>query len=236
MSFLFVVATPIGNLDDMSNRALNTLKEVDLILSEDTRETSKILKKYSIEKPQISYRDQNHVKVIGHIKDYLDQGKNVAIVSDSGTPTISDPGFKLIREIRRAGIQITPIPGPSAIIAALSVSGLPTDNFAFLGFLPKKTTQRRELLVKFGSLPATLVLYESPYRVTKLLEEISECLGNRIICVAKDLTKKFEKVVTAPIVEFLLPENLPTPKGEYTVLVAKEDFIWTKPDQLLQKF
>jgi 16S rRNA (cytidine1402-2'-O)-methyltransferase len=226
MACLFVVATPIGNMEDISIRAINTLKQVDKILSEDTRETQKILSQYEISASQISYRDQNHDKVITRIKDLLDQGKNIALVSDNGTPAISDPGFKLIRDLRLVGITISAIPGPSAVITALSVSGLPTDNFSFLGFLPKKSAQIAKILLEFGNLPTTLVIYESPYRVRKLLEEIHKNLGNRVVCVAKDLTKKFESVETALLEHFLQSENAPKEKGEYVVLVAKEGFIY----------
>lgn len=213
-------------MDDISIRAINTLKNVDLILSEDTRETQKILLQHQIEKPQISYRDQNHNKVIEHIKFLLEQEKDIALVSDNGTPTISDPGFKLIRAIRQANISISAVPGPSAVTAALSISGLPTDNFSFLGFLPKKSSQIAKILLEFGSLPTTLVIYESPFRIRKLLEEIHKNLGNRVVCVAKDLTKKFEFVETAPVEHFLEKGNEPKEKGEYVILVAKEDFNW----------
>ncbi|HOM78330.1 16S rRNA (cytidine(1402)-2'-O)-methyltransferase [Patescibacteria group bacterium] len=228
MACLFVISTPIGNMEDISIRAINTLKNVDLILSEDTRETQKILSQHQIEVPQISYRDQNHSRVIDHIKSLLEQDKSVALVSDSGTPTISDPGFKLIRDIKLAGIPISSIPGPSAVITALSVSGLPTDNFTFLGFLPKKSSQMAKILLEFGGLATTLIMYESPFRVRKLLEEIHKNLGNRVVCVAKDLTKKFESVETAPIEHFLKPENALKEKGEYVVLVAKSDYSWQK--------
>ncbi|HDQ88736.1 MAG TPA: 16S rRNA (cytidine(1402)-2'-O)-methyltransferase [candidate division WWE3 bacterium] len=224
MACLFVISTPIGNMEDISMRAVNTLKSVNLILSEDTRETQKILSQHQIETPQISYRDQNHDKVISHIKTLLEQDKDIVLVSDNGTPTISDPGFKLIRDIKLAGIPVSPIPGPSAVTAALSVSGLPTDNFTFLGFLPKKSSQIAKILLEFGNLPTTLVIYESPFRIRKLLEEIHKNLGNRVVCVAKDLTKKFESVETAPLEQFLTSENAPKEKGEYVVLVAKKDF------------
>src|SRR3990167_6450804 len=152
---LFIIAGPIGNLEDITLRALNTLKSVDYVLSEDTRETDKILSKFDIKIPQISYRDQIHFKIFPKIAEMLEQGKNIGLMSDSGTPLISDPGYKLVSELRNRGYEIISIPGPSAIIAALSVSGLPTDKFIFLGFLPKKEHQRKQMLQKYVALDAT---------------------------------------------------------------------------------
>ncbi len=224
MGKLFVVSTPIGNLEDITLRALSTLNDVDLILSEDTRETDKIFRKFDIKTPQISYRDQNHDRVITKIKLSLDEGSNLALVSDSGTPAISDPGFRLVKDLVDSGYKVESIPGPSAIIAALSVSGLPTDKFCFLGFLPKSEKQREELLVTYGSLDATLVLYESPFRVKKLLTQLYHVLGNRKVCLAKDLTKLYEDITTQNLAYF--SENLDkiVEKGEYVVLIAKKDY------------
>ncbi|MFA6982159.1 MAG: 16S rRNA (cytidine(1402)-2'-O)-methyltransferase [Patescibacteria group bacterium] len=224
MSTLYVVATPIGNLSDMTFRAVEILSCVDLILSEDTRETDKILKHYNIQKPQISYRDQNHERVLPRIYETLDSGKEVALVSDSGTPTISDPGFKLVSSVIDKGYKVLPIPGPSAIVSALSISGLPTDKFTFLGFLPRGANQIKELLETYGKLEATLVVYESPYRVKTLLHTIYDVLGNRKVCLAKDMTKMFEDIRTADIEEILRTEDQIVEKGEYVVLIAKEGF------------
>ncbi len=221
---LYVISTPIGNMGDLTFRAVDVLKNVDLILSEDTRETEKILRKHDITKSQISYRDENHNKIIDHVKEFLAKQGDVGIVSNSGTPTISDPGFKLVREVKALGIDVVPVPGPSAIIAALSVSGLPTDNFTFLGFLPKSSTQRKRILKEFGDLPSTLVIYESPYRIKKLIFEVKETLGNRTACLAKDLTKKFERIITAPVEQIIDKEKLDSAKGEYVLLIAKEGF------------
>lgn len=221
---LHIVATPIGNLEDTTFRAIRVLKEVDIILSEDTRETSKILKRYGIETPQISYRDQNHTRVFGKILDLLKGGKNLALVSDSGTPLISDPGFKLVRGLREEGVEITPVPGPSAAVAALSASGLPTDKFLFLGFLPKSGGPRKTLLKKHIDLEATLVIYESPYRVKKLLGEVQETFGNRKVCVAKDVTKAYEKLVFGEIDGIIASyDSLFSQKGEFVVLVGKKN-------------
>jgi 16S rRNA (cytidine1402-2'-O)-methyltransferase len=219
---LFVVSGPIGNMKDITYRAIDVLNQVDLILSEDTRETAKILTQHNISKPQISYRDQNHDQVYSHILSVLQSGSSVALLSDSGTPVISDPGFKLVRELKKAGITVVPIPGANAAVSALSVSGLPSDKFIFLGFLPKKDNQRKDALKTYGVLDATLVIYESPYRVKKLLEEVRESLGDRVVCLAKDLTKVFESVRTAPVSELLSSDI--SEKGEYVVLIAKEDF------------
>jgi 16S rRNA (cytidine1402-2'-O)-methyltransferase len=225
---LYIVATPIGNLNDITFRGIDALKEVDLILSEDTRETQKLLKKFDIKTPQISYREENHDKVIDRILSDLEAGKDLALVSDSGTPAISDPGFRLIRKLYDKAPnnhpEIIPVPGPSAVTTALSVSGLPTDNFVFLGFLPRKTSQRSKILVKYGDLKATLIIYESPYRVKKLLKEIYENLGNREVCLAKDLTKMYEKVETKPVQDFLEVQDQIKEKGEYVVLVGKEGY------------
>jgi 16S rRNA (cytidine1402-2'-O)-methyltransferase len=221
---LYIISTPIGNMSDITLRALETLKEVSLILSEDTRETSKVLQKFSITKPQVSYRDQNHFKMIGRILDVLDSGESVALVSDSGTPLISDPGFKLVEDVVKKDINVVSIPGPSAVIAALSVSGLPTDKFSFLGFLPKSTGQQSKILKSYGSLDSTLVIYESPNRIIKLLNQINENLGNRKVCVASELTKIYEKIVRGKVLDVIKIFEDNGTRGEYVVLVAKEDF------------
>lgn len=219
----YIVAGPIGNISDITYRAVEVLKSADLILSEDTRETDKVLKQYSIQTPQISYRDQNHDRVVGHILEALQSGKNIALVSDSGTPVISDPGFKLVRELRAKNVQILALPGPSAVNTAISISGLPTDKFTFLGFLPKGPNQRKELLQSYGALDSTLTIYESPYRVRRLLEEVQETLGNRFVFVAKDLTKMYEQTFWGPVQQ-ILEKNDIKEKGEYVILIAKQDF------------
>lgn len=221
---LYIVATPIGNMGDITLRALDTLKNVDLILSEDTRETSKLLQHYQIQNSQISYRDQNHQRVFQTILNNLEEGKNIALVSDSGTPLISDPGFKLVQDLIAKDIQIESIPGPSAVIGALSISGLPTDKFTFLGFLPKKPGQQEKLLKEYGSTESTLVIYESPFRVVKLLEMIQKTLGNRKVCVAKDLTKLYQSLIYGHINDILVNRTNIKPKGEYVILVAKENY------------
>jgi 16S rRNA (cytidine1402-2'-O)-methyltransferase len=221
---LYIISTPIGNMSDITLRALDVLKEVQLILSEDTRETSKILQKYGINKPQISYRDQNHKRVISGIIDVLEGGQSAALVSDSGTPLISDPGFKLVEDVIKKGIEVQSVPGPSAVISALVVSGLPTDKFSFVGFLPKSSGQIEKILKTYGALDSTLIIYESPNRLLKLLEKISTTLGNRQVCVAGEITKMHEKTIRGKVEDVArIIKNFP-PKGEYVVLVAKENY------------
>jgi 16S rRNA (cytidine1402-2'-O)-methyltransferase len=232
---LFVVATPIGNLSDITLRALKILKSSNLILAEDTRKSGILLKHYEIDTPMKSYRDQNHERVFPKILALLQQGNNIALVSDSGTPLISDPGFRLVKELRENNIEIESIPGPSALVAALSISGLPTDNFTFLGFLPKGSGKREKILSTFDPacsllgragrlLPSTLIIYESPFRILKLLETILKTLGNRKIFIANELTKKFEKTWSGDAKLLISKFETLKCKGEFVVLVAKKDF------------
>jgi len=226
LGILYVVGGPIGNLGDVTFRTVETLKGVDFVVSEDTRETSKLLSHFNISKPQISYRDQNHDYVKDRIIELLMEGKNLALISDSGTPLISDPGFKLVIEALRDGYKVVSIPGPSALTASLSISGLPTDKSAFLGFLPKKERQRRDILIEYGKLNATLVIFESPNRVKKLLAELFETLGDRVVCIAREMTKIHEQVVTNKLSVLLNSSELIREKGEFVVLIAKEGFKW----------
>lgn len=221
---LYIVSSPIGNLEDISLRALKTLETVDYILSEDTRETAKILQKFQLHTPQISYRDQNHTKVISQIISDLQIGKNLALISDSGTPLISDPGFKLVRELAQHDLEVVSIPGPSAVTSALAVSGLPTDKFVFLGFLPKDAGPRKKILLDYGSLDCTLTIFESPFRVKRLLTEIQVVLGDRYCCVAKDLTKGYENITRGYVTKLLEGIEEKRLKGEYVILVAKSNY------------
>ena len=220
---LYIIATPIGNLGDITYRAIEILKNLPFVLAEDTRESIKLFKKYDIKTQLVSYRDQNHEKMIGKIKEKLDIGLNLGLISDSGTPLISDPGFKLVRELRELGYIVESIPGPSALISALSISGLPTDRFAFLGFLPKSDSKRKEILKKYFYLGNTVIVYESPKRVISLLELISECTDQNTTVLAKDLTKFREEVLSGEAVELLTLlkqrdfEN--HPHGEFVVLI-----------------
>jgi 16S rRNA (cytidine1402-2'-O)-methyltransferase len=216
---LYIVASPIGNLEDISFRAINILKSCSFIVSEDTRETQKILNHFDISKPQISYRDQNHKIVVSKIVEILKDGLDLALLSDRGTPLISDPGFKLVRDVIDLGYKVESVPGPSAVISALVVSGLPTDRFIFLGFLPKSEKQRVEMVEKYGNLESTLILFESPFRVEKLLKEIKEALGDRDVVVAKELTKLHEEVYRFNLKD-LHSQKIDT-RGEFVVLVSK---------------
>ncbi len=219
----YVVATPIGNLGDMTLRGLEILKSVDCILAEDTRYTAKLLIHFNIKNRVLSYRDQNHLKMVEKVKLFLDAGEDIALVSDSGTPLISDPGFKLVRELRDFGHSVFSIPGPSALISALSISGLPTDRFIFIGFLPKSKGKIESLLKVYGSLESSLVVYESPYRVKKLLQSISDVLGkDRMVFIANDLTKLKEKHFYGKVENVLQVVSQKEIKGEVVVVISKE--------------
>ena len=219
---LYLVSTPIGNMEDITIRAINILKKVDIILAEDTRITSQLLKRHNISYKLLkSYRDQVHYKAIGPIKDALNQGLNIALVSDAGTPTISDPGFKLVRDLKTANFKVVTIPGPSAIIAALSISGLPTDKFVFLGFLPKSAKKRKEILETYCNLNISIVLYESPHRIKKLLQLIEKEIGDCQVSLARELTKIYEEILTDKIKKLIKALDTIKDKGEYTVIIHK---------------
>ena len=218
---LIVIATPIGNMEDISARALKALADVDYILSEDTRETQKLLNFFKIEKPQISYRDQNHNKVFAQILDFINNGLNVALVSDRGTPLISDPGYKLVRDLIKEGVKIESIPGPSSVIDALVLSGLPTDKFVFLGFLPRTKSQIIKLLEEYGKLEATLIIFESPFRIISFLETAFTILGPRNVVVCKELTKLHEEVYRFNLAD--LSSQKIDLRGEFVILISKED-------------
>lgn len=191
---LYIVATPIGNLKDITLRAIETLKMVDLIAAEDTRHTRILLDTYDIKTPTTSYFEYNKVQKTDHLIRLLSEGKSIALVSDAGTPGISDPGYKIIRTAIDNDIPVIPIPGPSGIITALTVSGKPTDRFAFEGFLSNKSQRRRNQLAKLKGEARTIVLYESPHRFLKLLEDILTVYGDIEVVVAREMTKKFEEV------------------------------------------
>lgn len=222
---LRIVATPIGNLKDITLRALEVLKTSDLILSEDTRETEKVLEHYGIKAHQISYRDQNHEKIFLSVLNDLISGKKVSLVSDNGTPTISDPGFKLVRDLRKNGFNaITPIPGPSAFVAALCASGLPTDKFCFLGFLPKKLNEQLKELEKQKNFDGTLIIYESPLRLAQTLKMAQDILGDRYSCVCNEVTKIKEKFISGNLSELYSNFSSNQVKGEIILLISKEGF------------
>ncbi len=211
---LFVVATPIGNLEDLTFRALRTIREVDLIAAEDTRRTSKLLAHYDVRKPLVSLHEHNENREAERLIAKLTSGINVALVSDAGTPTIADPGYHLVAGARAAGISVVPIPGASAVITALSASGLPSDNFVFLGFPPSGGAARDRWFERLSAEPFTIVFYESPHRITRTLAEASEYAGKRPIVVGRELTKVNEEWViwdkNAPIRE----------QGEFVVVIG----------------
>jgi 16S rRNA (cytidine1402-2'-O)-methyltransferase len=215
---LYLVATPIGNLTDISQRALETLRGADYIASEDTRKTGRLLAHFDIKKPQISFHEHNERRVVGRIMSLLAQRKTVALVTSAGTPGISDPGFTLVRAALEAGVEVTMIPGPTAFVMALVLSGLPTHSFTFRGFAPRKPGQRQRFLAVDKDSPHTLVFYESPYRLRAFLTDAIEVFGDRRAALAKELTKMFEQVRRGTLSELLagLEEK---PKGEYVIVI-----------------
>jgi 16S rRNA (cytidine1402-2'-O)-methyltransferase len=219
-STLYLVATPIGNLEDITLRALRTLKECDIIAAEDTRRTGQLLKHFGISKPLISYFQFNEAKRSEEIIERLRRGEKVALVTDAGTPGISDPGERVVKAAVAAGLRVEPVPGPSALAAALTASGLSTEEFHFIGFLPHKSGQRRSQLERLKETPGTLVLYESPYRIEKLLNEIKEVFPDRRLVLARELTKKFEEFLRGTAEELLRQIAKRSLKGEFVVLVA----------------
>ncbi len=215
---LYVVATPIGNLEDISARALRVLGEVDLIAAEDTRTTRKLLTRYGLRVPMVSLFDANVRRRVPALLAELDAGKSIALVSEAGTPLISDPGAQLVRAAAEAGHTVTPIPGPTAIAALLSVAGLPADKFTFLGFLPRRAGQRRRLLEEVAGLSWPIVLYESPHRIIATLEALGEVLGDREVVIGREMTKLHEEIFRGTVLEAV--EHFQKPRGEFTVVVA----------------
>lgn len=220
---LYIVATPIGNLEDLSARAIRTLKEVDLIAAEDTRTSGILLKRYEITTPKTSFHSYSDDRKVEELVEMMLAGKDVALISDAGTPGISDPGFLLVRAARKAGIQVSPIPGPAAFLAALSASGLPINHFLYLGFLPMKKG-RRTMLKKLQEEENTLVFYESPHRILKTLKEFSEYFPERKLVIAREITKIFEEFASGTAAELFEHFNKKTPKGEFVVIMAGKDF------------
>jgi 16S rRNA (cytidine1402-2'-O)-methyltransferase len=219
-STLYLVATPIGNLEDITLRALRTLKECDVVAAEDTRRTGQLLKHFGISRPLLSYFQFNEAKRSEEILERLRRGEKVALVTDAGSPAISDPGERVVRAAIQAGFRVEPVPGPCALVTALTASGLPTEEFHFIGFLPHKSGQRRKKLEASKTCDGTLVLYESPYRVEKLLNELSEVFPGRRIVLARELTKKFEEFTRGTAAELIEWAKKKSPKGEFVVMVA----------------
>ena len=217
---LYLVATPIGNLEDITLRALRTLKESDLVAAEDTRRTGQLLKHFGISKPLLSYFQFNEARRSEQIIERLRLGQKIALVTDAGSPGISDPGERVVKAAIAAGFRVEAVPGPSALVSALTASGLPTEEFHFVGFLPHKSGQRRRKWEKLKGFAGTLVLYESPYRVEKLLTELNEVLPKRHVVLARELTKKFEEFLRGTPAELLAVTQKRSLKGEFVVLVA----------------
>ncbi|MDJ0781612.1 MAG: 16S rRNA (cytidine(1402)-2'-O)-methyltransferase [Desulfosarcinaceae bacterium] len=218
---LYVVATPIGNRDDITLRALKTLAAVDLVAAEDTRETGRLLRHYGITARLLSYHEHNEAQRTPHLIQRLTNGERIALVSDAGTPSVSDPGFRLVQAAVAAGLQVVPVPGVSAAVSALSVAGLPTDRFLFVGFLPKKRSKRRQLLAELADQPHTLVFYESPRRIVDLLEEMAACFGSRTAMLAREMTKRHEEFLRGELAEIRAElAARPEVKGEITLLVS----------------
>ncbi len=218
---LYVVATPIGNLEDFTFRALRVLKEVDLIAAEDTRHSRKLCNYYAITTPMTSYFAHNEVDKGGQIVAKLLRGASVALITDAGTPAISDPGYLLVKRCREEGIAVESVPGPSALVAALSISGLPSDQFLFTGFLPARTTARRSKIAEFLNATQTVVCYESPRRLLKTLEDIRHELGDeRTVAVVRELTKMHEELISGPVGEVADTLRAQGVRGEIVLLIS----------------
>ena len=219
---LYLVATPIGNLEDITLRALRTLKECDVVAAEDTRHTGQLLKHFSISKPLLSYFQFNEARRGEEILDRLARGEKVALVTDAGSPGISDPGERVVRAALVKGFRVEAVPGPCALVAALTASGLPADEFHFIGFLPRKSGQRRKQLEALKAFAGTLILYESPYRIEKLVGELGEIFPERSVVLARELTKKFEEFLRGTPMELLAKIKARSLKGEFVVLIGPE--------------
>jgi 16S rRNA (cytidine1402-2'-O)-methyltransferase len=218
---LYIISTPIGNLEDVTLRALRLLKEVDLILAEDTRQTGKLLNRYEIKNSIDSYNDHNKERKTKHVIKLLQEKKEIAIVSDSGTPGISDPGFYLIRECVKNDLKVVPVPGANAVTSALVSSGLATDKFKFMGFLPKKIVAKEHIFNEVKEQNITTIFYESPHRIIKTLKTMKEIIPDREICVAREMTKKFEELIrgnSSSVYERLKDKKI---KGEITIVIGK---------------
>ena len=241
-SKLYIVSTPIGNLEDITLRALNILKQVDLIACEDTRTTRKLLSRYQIQKPLTSYHEHNEIEKAKDLLSMLQGGKSIALVTDAGTPGVSDPGYRIVKLASENGVQIFSVPGPSAAIAALSISGLPTSGFTFLGFPPKQKKRLIEYLERIKDYPETLIFYESPRRVIKTLESMAEVFGERNASLGREITKMYEETLRGTLSEIVTTlksrDNL---KGEFTLVIEgnsqdKGEFDSATIDDLLLYF
>jgi 16S rRNA (cytidine1402-2'-O)-methyltransferase len=217
---LYLVSTPIGNLDDITLRAIKVLRRVDLIAAEDTRRAQRLLARYRAKAPLTSFFEHNEPTKKEALVKRLVEGHDIALISDAGTPGVSDPGFRLIQRAIEEGIEIISIPGPSAHVAALVVSGLPTDSFHFFGFLPPKGAKRKKRIEEIKALRGTIILYESPHRIIRTLQDIHDCCGDRQVVVARELTKLYEEIIRGSITEVLARLEGRKIKGEITLVVA----------------
>jgi 16S rRNA (cytidine1402-2'-O)-methyltransferase len=217
---LYLIPTPIGNLDDISKRALDLLNAVDIIACEDTRHSGSLLKNFGISKKLIAYHDFNESARSGRLATLLDEGKSIAVITDAGSPGISDPAYRVVRAAIENDIEIVPLPGPTALIPALTASGLPTDRFFFEGFLSHKSAARRKRLEELKDFPHTLLFYESPHRIEKALTDIYEILGDRQACLAREISKKFEEFIRGPLSEIIADIHKRPRKGEMVVVVS----------------
>jgi 16S rRNA (cytidine1402-2'-O)-methyltransferase len=219
---LYLVATPIGNLEDITLRALRVLRECDVVAAEDTRHSGRLLQHFGISKPMLSYFQFNEARRSEEILERLRRGEKVALVTDAGSPGISDPGARVVAAALAVGLRVEAVPGPCALVAALTASGLPTDEFHFVGFLPHKSGQRRRQLEGLRAVPGTLVFYESPYRIVKLLEELAEFYPKRKLVLARELTKKFEEFRSGLPEQLLEEIRAKAPKGEFVAVLGPE--------------
>ena len=216
---LYIVANPIGNLEDITIRASRILEEADLILAEDTRKTGLLLQRLNIKKKLVSFYEHNEIRKIPLIIEELKKGRNIALVSSAGTPTISDPGYKLIKACREEGVPVTSLPGPNSIINCLALSSIPHDKFVFLGYMPRKRSAQKKLLERIREWDITLVFFESPYRILKSLKVIKEVLGEVQVIVAREMTKKFEEVLEVGVDEAIDHFSKKEPKGEFVIVI-----------------
>jgi 16S rRNA (cytidine1402-2'-O)-methyltransferase len=230
---LYLVATPIGNLEDITLRALRTLKECDVVAAEDTRRSGQLLKHFGISKPLLSYHQFNEARRSEELLARLGRGEKIALVTDAGSPGISDPGERVVKAAIQAGFRVEPVPGACALVAALTAGGLDTDEFHFVGFLPHKSGQRRKRLEALRDTAGTLVLYESPYRIEKLLGELNEVFPERQVVLARELTKKFEEYLRGSPAELIETLRTRATKGEFVVLIgARVDAESPRPEEL----
>ncbi len=226
---LYVVATPIGNLEDITERAIKVLKEVDTVLCEDTRRSRILLSNYGIKKPLLSYHEQNEEKRVPQVVQRIEEGETFALISDAGTPCISDPGYRLVKALRDKELPVYAVPGPSALTAAISIAGLPTDRFVFEGYLPKRKGKRRRKLEELTDEPRTIVLFESVHRIEKILDELCELFPERKMALLREITKLHEEVIVGSPQE--VKEKLKNFKGEFVIIIEGKGKVHKKDDK-----